>query len=600
MFQKSLFSLLACLIISLPACLCSADIDKTKYITIDEITPGMDAVCFTVYKGVEIEKFSLKVVDVVRDFRPGRNAILVMGTDERFIHTGPVAGCSGSPVYINGRLAGALAFGWVYSKDPLYGVTPIEEMLQAGTNSQCVGTAQETAFSSVLDFSKPIDLKTAYNQIISFKGSPSSSADGLSMLPCPIATTLPKNSFSAFADAFESAGLLPVSGGASGRLSQYADIPMKPGGVLVLPLVYGDIDLSAIGTITEVVDDKIYGFGHSLLGEGSIDVPMATGYVNTVVASLLRSFKFGQPIDVKGALYIDQSTAVVGTIGRKAKTIPMRITINRYTDEKVRTYDCQIVSHRRFTPLLAGICLSGTATMLGDLPADNTIQYKTTIGIEGYQPITFENFSSSSGLEECLSDSIGTLALIFNNPYDRPPISSIDFEVKILPKTLVSRIWDFEVSDTTVKPGQTITARITLELYLSVNKTYTTQIKIPDDIPPGNYELTAAGDADYRQFSTRLAPYRYTPQNMPDLIKIINELGNTKRNSLYITMILPAGGIVLENSELPQLPLTKTLLLNNSKRSTSTQSAPEWLSRTIPVDTIVLDSRNFSITVEKK
>jgi len=609
MFQKSLY-LLPYFLISLLPFVCFAEIDKAKYITIDEIEPGMDATCLTVYKNVEIEKFSLKVVDIVRDFRPGRNAILVMGTDERFIHTGPVAGCSGSPVYINGRLAGALAFGWTFSKDPLYGVTPIEEMLQAGALSRYVGTAQETAFSSVLDFSKPIDLKTAYNQIINFKGSPSlgskaarpaaSSADGLTMLPCPLATTLPKNSFSTFADAFESAGLLPVSGGASGRLSQYADIPMKPGGILALPLVYGDIDLSAIGTITEVVDDKIYGFGHSLLGEGSIDVPMATGYVNTVVASLLRSFKFGQPIDVKGALYIDQSTAVVGTIGRKAKTIPMHITINRYNDEKVRTYDCQIVSHRRFTPLLAGLCLSGTATMLGDLPADNTVQYKTTIGIEGYQPITFENFSSSSGLEECLSDSIGTLALILNNPYDRPPISSIDFEVTILPKTLVSRIWDFEVSDTTVKPGQAITARITLESYLSANKTYTAQIKIPDDIPPGEYELTAAGDADYRQFSTRLAPYRYTPQNMPNLIKIINEIGNTKRNSLYITMTLPAGGIVLENSELPQLPLTKTLLLNNSKRSTPSQPAPEWLSRTIPIDTVVLDSRNFTITVEKK
>ena len=98
--------------------LCLADIDKTRYITIDEITPGMDAVCLTVYKGVEIEKFNLKVVDVVKDIRPGRNAILVMGTDERFIHTGPVAGCSGSPVYINNRLAGALAFGMVIQQRP--------------------------------------------------------------------------------------------------------------------------------------------------------------------------------------------------------------------------------------------------------------------------------------------------------------------------------------------------------------------------------------------------------------------------------------------------------------------------------------------------
>ncbi|MBU2597300.1 MAG: peptidase S55 SpoIVB, partial [Planctomycetes bacterium] len=122
MFQKRLY-LIPYFLISLLPFSCFAELDKNKYITIDEIAPGMDAVCLTVYKGVEPEKFSLKVVDVVRNIRPGRNAILVMGTDERFIHTGPVAGCSGSPVYINGRLAGALAFGWMLSKDPLYGVT---------------------------------------------------------------------------------------------------------------------------------------------------------------------------------------------------------------------------------------------------------------------------------------------------------------------------------------------------------------------------------------------------------------------------------------------------------------------------------------------
>ena len=106
--------------------------DSQRYIKIDEIKPGMDAYCLTDYGEAGIEKFALKVLDIVQGFEPGRNAILVMGVDERFKHTGPVGGCSGSPVYIDGRLAGALAFGWTFSKDPLYGVTPIEEMLEVG------------------------------------------------------------------------------------------------------------------------------------------------------------------------------------------------------------------------------------------------------------------------------------------------------------------------------------------------------------------------------------------------------------------------------------------------------------------------------------
>ena len=106
--------------------------DPARYISVDEIKPGMEAYCLTVYKGTEVEKFGLEVLSVVHDFMPGRDAILVRGTDERFIHTGPVAGCSGSPVYINGRLAGAMAMGWQFSKDPLYGVTPIADMLRVG------------------------------------------------------------------------------------------------------------------------------------------------------------------------------------------------------------------------------------------------------------------------------------------------------------------------------------------------------------------------------------------------------------------------------------------------------------------------------------
>ncbi len=576
---------------------CFAGIDKTRYITIDEIRPGMDAVCRTVYKGVRIEKFNLKVVDVVRDIMPGRDAILVMGTDERFIHTGPVAGCSGSPVYIDNRLAGALAFGWAYSKDPLYGVTPIEEMLRVDKNNP----PQKTSIAPKLDFSNPIDLAKAYDQTINCIKSASSATGPISMLPCPITTSLPQNSFEGFADTFESLGLLPVSasGSPSNRFSEYTDIPTEPGGIITLPLVYGDIDLSATGTITEVVGDKVYAFGHSFLGQGPIDVPMGTGYAHTVVASIVRSFKFCQTIDIIGALYADQSTAVVGTIGKKAKTIPMRLTVERFNDEKIRTYNCQVVSHRFFTPLLAGLCLSGTATMLGNLPADHSVQYKTRIGIKGYEPICLENFSSFVQLKECLADSIGALGLIMNNPYNIPEITAIDFEVKILPKTEVSHIWSFDISNTTVKPGQTITASVTLESYLEGHKNYKTQLSIPDNIPPGRYRLLLSGTGDYMNFVTKTAPYKYTPENLPSLISIINNIANTKRNELHMVLVLPTDGITIENAQLPELPLSKTLLLNDKKRSMTIKPAAQWLEKTIPVDTIVIDSRTLNIVVEE-
>ena len=585
--------------------ICLAEIDKKRYITIDEISPGMDAVCLTVYKGVEIEKFPLKVIDVIRNFEPGKNAILVVGTDERFIHTGPVAGCSGSPVYINGRLAGATAFGWGFAKDPLYGVTPIEEMLEAGKgksdNSELKTQNSKLFVIPSSDFSKPISLKNYYNKLLSFRCQ-STQTGGLTYLPCPIATTLPQSSFSAFSGSLESLGLMSAAGGSTGNagagLEKYSNIQMQPGGIISVPLVYGDIELAAIGTITEVVGDKVYGFGHSFLGQGDIDVPMATGYVHTVVANIVRSFKLGQTIDIKGALYADQSAAIVGTIGRKAKTIPMKITVERFND-KPRQYNCQIVSHRYFTPLLTAVSIQGTAKMLGDLPIDHSIYYKTNIGIKGYEAISIENFSTTQDIEACLSDTIGALTAIMNNPYDRCDITSLDIELKVLDKTAVSHIWSLDVSDATVKPGQTIIITTTLESYLTGHKSYKQAITIPKDIRPGNYKLIAGGVNDYTDFVINSAPYKYTPQNLPSLISIVNDVGNIQRNNLYMVLTLPAGGIALENAELPELPLSKAMLLNSDKRSMPSMPTVKWLEEKIPVDSFVIDSRTIDITVEK-
>ncbi|MEN6387087.1 MAG: SpoIVB peptidase S55 domain-containing protein [Phycisphaerales bacterium] len=593
MFHKIPLSVLFCTIISLFTCFSNAEIDKSRYITIDEIKPGMDAYCLTVYQGVEPAKYNLKVVSVIKNISVNHDAILVMGTDEQFIHSGPVAGCSGSPVYINGKLAGALAFGWTFSKDPLYGVTPIQEMLSAGETLR----TEEISTSSGLDFSKPISLKAAYNQLVNQKTS-QPLAGGVSNLVCPISTNLPQSSLSNLSGMFESAGFIPVAGASLTDSDQYKNLSFMPGGTLALPLVYGDIDLSAVGTITEVADGKVYAFGHSLLGQGPINVPMATGYVHTVISSIVRSFKYGQPIEIKGALFADESTAVVGTIGKTAPTIPVHIKVDRFND-KVRDYNCFVAVHNNFTPMLTTACLTGTAAMIGDLPPENTVQYKSRINIKGYDPIVLENFSSSNNIQEYVADSIGALNLIMNNPYDRPEITSMDFEVKILPRNKVSHIWNFELSQTKVKPGDTITAKITLESYLAENKTYEIQITIPQDIPLGNYMLEAGGLDTYMQFLARYAPYKFSPENLPGLIKTINEVGNMKRNSLYVMLALPSSGIAVENSELPSLPVTKSLLLKNDKRALSIQPDSEWIEKIIPAETIVLDNKNFMITVEK-
>ena len=292
--------------------------DPARYISVDEIKPGMEAYCLTVYKGTAVEKFGLEVLSVVHDFMPGRDSILVRGTDERFIHSGPVAGCSGSPVYINGRLAGALATGWQFSKDPLYGVTPIADMLRVGSSemSKAGGESFNSGPGPALDFSGPVDFTQIEKKILSPASSSRGEFAGASILPCPMVVSgMPESVTGDLDESLRPLGFMVVSGAGGGRPSDVCDIKPVPGGCLTVPLVTGDITIEVVGTITEVRGDDIYAFGHSFLGYGPVDLPMATGEVHTVVSSVIRSFKVGTSVNVIGALKADESTAVRGKIG---------------------------------------------------------------------------------------------------------------------------------------------------------------------------------------------------------------------------------------------------------------------------------------------
>jgi hypothetical protein len=233
--------------------------DASKYIFIDEVRTDMDAYCLTVFYGTEVEKFSLKILSVVRNHRPGQDMILVIGTDERFKHSSAVHGCSGSPVYIDGRLAGALAAGWDGSLDALYLVRPIEDMLAVGTAPALQAHAPASASVLSYDFSKPLDLAAYYEESMARLSARANTAD----LCLPLSGTIGTETIQQYAGALRGMGLLPVAGASQPAGSVDISSAFEPGGVLALVLCGGDISLAATGTVTDVVGDQIFGFGHS-------------------------------------------------------------------------------------------------------------------------------------------------------------------------------------------------------------------------------------------------------------------------------------------------------------------------------------------------
>ncbi len=578
--------------------------DSAKYISIDEIEPGMEAYCLTEYGSAGIEKFAMEVLSVVRNISPGRNVVLVRGTDERFIRTGPVWGCSGSPVYIDGRLAGALALAWTFSKDPLYGVTPIEEMLRVGRVSHSEKSAARYGF--VFDFSRLIDFAEIDRQITTPRLSRRHSLAGAAILPCPLITSgLPPQVTEELNALVEPFGLVVVAGIGGGaekletKNSKLKAVELAPGACLVVPLVTGDITMSVFGTVTEVTGDKVYGFGHAFLGYGPVNLPMATGKVHTVVSSVYRSFKLGSALEIVGALTADEYAAVFGRIGAEARMIPVTIRVDRYNDPEKRVYNCRVADNRLYTPMLLRSVVSGAALYLGDLPPDHMIEYKVAIGLEDTDSITFENVSTSLGLTEMIAESIGSVTLLVNNPFKKVDIKSVDFDVRITPKNIVSHIWSVDLSDSKVKAGHNIDIGVVVESVRAEKKKYQCSLKIPEDLTPGKYELTVCGSSDYERFLRKMVPYKFVAQSLPSLIEAINNSLQIDRDKLYCLLLLPSGGVALEKAELPDLPATKAMVLQSAKRTLKARPYPHWLENSLKTGTIIADKKIMHITVEK-
>ena len=220
-----------------------------------------------------------------------------------------------------------------------------------------------------------------------------------------ITSGLPAGVVEQLNNSVEPFGLMAVAGTGGTDVNQAEDVQLTPGACLVVPLVTGDIEMEVIGTVTEVVGDKVYGFGHSFglryipFGYGPVDLPMATGKVHTVVSRVFRSFKFASALEIVGALTVDESAAVLGRVGAEAKMIPLTIKVDRYNDPERRVYNCRLANNQVLTPLVLRAVVAGATLMLGDLPPDHMIEYKVTIGLEGADHITFENVSTGSGLD---------------------------------------------------------------------------------------------------------------------------------------------------------------------------------------------------------
>lgn len=590
--------------------------DRTRYIDANEIKRGMKGYGLTVFAGTEPERFEVEAISVVHNFLPKMDVILVRCLDDRHRVSKPVGGDSGSPVFFDDRLAGALAYGWTYSAEALYGVTPIRHMLNVQETANLKTGSKRTTACGTHGFDRSVyqDLmrdelltKDQIVQLVKASGllQPTShpSQEGWQTLPVPWTV----GGFSRQAiDQTQRwiPGLILESGGGGigsmGTVIPAGTIKLQRGSVLTIPLVTGDISMRALGTVTEVVGDKVFGFGHPFQSEGKSAWPMGTGYVHKIVNKTDRSFKLGEAVEIIGRIEVDETAAVYGRIGQKAPMIPMEVNVRWPQQEQTESCTMQLLQHELLNPPLVGTLILNTLLMRGELPREHTIHYRITLDFDGAESLEFDNYASGTYSENNIAnEALAVTALMLDNPWEKVKLKKVQVEMEVAAQETTGYIKSISLARRMYRPGQTVHARLVAESLRQKEKTIEIGMSLPENLPPGRYKI-AVGSADEYLRQLQLAqPHRNTAFKSDDIQRILQDRLRIRRRDVYMSMILPSQGVALEDQCFDNLPGSKTLLLTDKSRSLITTTFRPIVSANAPTEYVLTGGKIFDVEVQK-
>lgn len=614
-----------------------------KYLYEDKLRPGMKGYGLTVMKGGKIERFEIEIIDVIKNFAPGTNAILVRCAGLGLEHSGIIAGMSGSPVYVDGKMIGAIAFGWGASKDPIAGVQPIRQMLripvkdggdaggvqQAGTWGGTGRWGKTDRGLGKLAQTSP-GWKTLATHLAAAGGSGHAEAPAgdlrhanwvadkraasLRPLSSPLMVSgVSPAGMSLLEDVFAQSGLTVVqAGGAGGSIQKEGgllggvaevkagEIALAPGSSIAIPLLRGDMDMSAIGTVTEVDGKRVWAFGHALLAEGPTELPIATGYVYTTLPSLLQSFKLGASVEEAGVLVADEQSGIVGVMGRKARTVPIQMSVKSADGGIDRTYQYELAQHPRFSAEVLGAALYGTLTAQRDLPAKFTAQVKGELLFEtpGGEGVAVKIDTLGTHGEFSMLDVIMPVAVLTDNPLGVLKMKGVKVETRIMPEVRAAQIKEIKVDRTAVAPGEKVRATVTLKPYQAQERTVALELAVPEDTPDGSYELVV-GDGRMAMMQEVMAyPYRFAPEDAKALAATVQRVAGYRSDTVYARLVLEVTGAAKGSKAMRNLPASRVAMMASEKRS---DTAPVYASveAAVGVDAVVEGGERFTIRVDK-
>jgi hypothetical protein len=532
----------------------------------------------TVMKGTKVETFQVEILGVMKNTSPGRDLILARLSGLGLENTGVIAGMSGSPVYIEGKLLGAVAYAWPFGKEPIAGITPFCQMqgfVEAFERRELVSRAGPTRKSlseTITVAGKEYD-SVAVAQGFDQPAEPAGEALWMMPLRTPLAASgFTRHSLNLLAQRTSKFGLVPMMGGAAtARVAEEEkDVALEPGGPLSVSLITGDFDLSGIGTTTHIEGNRVYGWGHPFMSLGGCQMPMMTGYIHTIYPRQTVSFKMGSPLKEVGVLHADVSTCIAGWLGRKAEMLPVRMTVALNKDEP-RTFNVKVVRSRSLLPALVYTALTNSIDMEGELPEEVTAKLNVRIELEGRDPVvikdTFSGFSGGRAPAALYSQVGSMVSYLVYNPFKDLNIKRIDCDTTIETGRATADIEATELDSDTYCPGDTVNATVFVRPFKGNRQRIRLQMKLPVDLPEGDYSAVICDEPASARADIRANPNLFSPSSAEHVLQAVKVQTAAHRTSLAMRVPIGAHGVSANGKSLPNLPGSMIHILVNGKRT---------------------------------
>jgi hypothetical protein len=614
MRRTTLYSILPLLIAATASAYSAPEI-----LPLDQVQPGMKGIGRTVFEGTKIEDFQVEIIGVLENVGPKQSIILARLTGGRLAETGVIAGMSGSPVLIDGKLVGAVAYGFPFSKETIAGITPIGEMIALTETSGAV-TARPASARFRLPFGTakgplaPLDQAPLVSVLQRARGSFPAAASALDGLPpslasqslTPLALPLVFSGFDADTfrwarELFGGLGFAPVmSGGAGGKAPAVPLPAFEPGGAIGISLVEGDLDMSATGTITHIDQDRVYAFGHPFYNLGPTQFPMRKAYVYSVFPSMYQSWKISVPAEEPvGTMDQDRTTAIAGRLGRAPRMIPVEVEMNTSRGQE-RKFSFRLVEDELFSPVLAFVSLASVLQGNERAFGTSTIRVNGQITLSGGREVRVDDlFAEEQPAQQAAALVAAPLAYLMANDFERVTIEKLHVNVSSLETVQtasVQRAWIDRAGP--IRPGSIVPLRVLLRTYRGETKSETIPLQIPHSAPPGPYSVLVTDGPSLAAIEQREMRQPFVPKDLDQLVRAIN--GLRRNNHLYARLVRAEEGAIVGGEYLQSLPPSVLAVLGGSSERGSVvpiRTASLW-EFDLPTDYAVSGTRVLTLTVE--